>query len=93
MYAFVLVPPPRRDTVPSVSLNIHEQDMKAINEDVNAHHLLQQNLYSSRKNVSLSDKKKKKTYAKFSIPYASTFTFLSAAPPQVQPERLHHQPE
>ncbi|XP_046700045.1 sodium/hydrogen exchanger 3-like isoform X2 [Silurus meridionalis] len=39
-----------RDSIPSVSLNIHEQDMKAINEDVNAHHLLQQHLYRSRKN-------------------------------------------
>lgn len=39
-----------RDTIPSVSLNIHEQDMKAVNEDINAHHLLQQHLYRSRKN-------------------------------------------
>ncbi|KAK3508382.1 hypothetical protein QTP70_025789 [Hemibagrus guttatus] len=39
-----------RDTVPSVSLNIHEQERKAINEDINAHHLLQQHLYCSRKN-------------------------------------------
>ncbi|GAA6094578.1 sodium/hydrogen exchanger 3-like [Tachysurus ichikawai] len=39
-----------RDTVPSVSLNIHEQDRKGINEDINAHHLLQQHLYCSRKN-------------------------------------------
>ncbi|KAL6461266.1 hypothetical protein MHYP_G00312320 [Metynnis hypsauchen] len=40
----------RRDSVPSVSLNIHEQDMKDMNEDFNAHHLLQQHLYRSRKN-------------------------------------------
>ncbi|XP_066529935.1 sodium/hydrogen exchanger 3-like isoform X2 [Hoplias malabaricus] len=39
-----------RDSVPSVSLNIHEQDMKGMSEDINAHHLLQQNLYRSRKN-------------------------------------------
>ncbi|XP_060760070.1 sodium/hydrogen exchanger 3-like [Neoarius graeffei] len=39
-----------QDTVPSVSLNIHEQNKKAINEDINAHHLLQQHLYKSRKN-------------------------------------------
>ncbi|KAB5517893.1 hypothetical protein PHYPO_G00172690 [Pangasianodon hypophthalmus] len=39
-----------RDNIPSVSLNIHEQDTKAINEDINAHHLLQQHLYRSRKN-------------------------------------------
>ncbi|TSO05422.1 Sodium/hydrogen exchanger 3 [Bagarius yarrelli] len=41
---------PIREPVPSVSLNIHEQDAKAIIGDVNAHHLLQQHLYSSRKN-------------------------------------------
>ncbi|XP_036423226.1 sodium/hydrogen exchanger 3-like isoform X2 [Colossoma macropomum] len=40
----------RRDSIPSVSLNIHEQDMKDMNEDFNAHHLLQQHLYRSRKN-------------------------------------------
>ncbi|XP_062841517.1 sodium/hydrogen exchanger 3.2 [Trichomycterus rosablanca] len=39
-----------RDSVPSVSLNIHNQDMNAANEDFNAHHLLQQHLYKSRKN-------------------------------------------
>lgn len=44
-------PLPRRDTVPSVSLNIDEQDRKGINEDISAHHLLQQHLYCSRKNV------------------------------------------
>ncbi|KAI4876210.1 hypothetical protein NFI96_017943 [Prochilodus magdalenae] len=40
----------RRDSVPTVSLNIHEQDMKGTNDDFNAHHLLQQHLYRSRKN-------------------------------------------
>uniref|UniRef100_A0AAR2ISV9 Sodium/hydrogen exchanger n=1 Tax=Pygocentrus nattereri TaxID=42514 RepID=A0AAR2ISV9_PYGNA len=40
----------RRDSIPSVSLDIHEQDMKDMNEDFNAHHLLQQHLYRSRKN-------------------------------------------
>uniref|UniRef100_A0A8B9RCZ0 Sodium/hydrogen exchanger n=1 Tax=Astyanax mexicanus TaxID=7994 RepID=A0A8B9RCZ0_ASTMX len=39
-----------RNPVPSVSLDIHEQDMKSMSEDFNAHHLLQQNLYRSRKN-------------------------------------------
>lgn len=39
-----------RDPVPSVSLDIHEQDMKGTNVDFNAHHLLQQHLYRSRKN-------------------------------------------
>ncbi|XP_026867376.1 sodium/hydrogen exchanger 3.1 isoform X2 [Electrophorus electricus] len=39
-----------QDTVPSVSLNIHEHEMKRMNEDFNAHHLLQQHLYRSRKN-------------------------------------------
>ncbi|KAL7826273.1 hypothetical protein AOLI_G00314820 [Acnodon oligacanthus] len=40
----------RRDSVPSVSLDIHEQDMKDMNDDFSAHHLLQQHLYRSRKN-------------------------------------------
>uniref|UniRef100_A0A8B9RCV9 Sodium/hydrogen exchanger n=1 Tax=Astyanax mexicanus TaxID=7994 RepID=A0A8B9RCV9_ASTMX len=44
-----------RNPVPSVSLDIHEQDMKSMSEDFNAHHLLQQNLYRSRKNYSRSD--------------------------------------
>nr|UQS87557.1 solute carrier family 9 member A3 [Rhamdia quelen] len=39
-----------RDSIPSVSLNIHEQDMKDVNDDINAHHLLQEHLYISRKN-------------------------------------------
>ncbi|XP_024920997.1 sodium/hydrogen exchanger 3.1 isoform X2 [Cynoglossus semilaevis] len=41
----------RRDPVPSVSLEIHEQGMKGVREteDVNTHHLLQQHLYKSRK--------------------------------------------
>uniref|UniRef100_A0A4W4ERR1 Sodium/hydrogen exchanger n=1 Tax=Electrophorus electricus TaxID=8005 RepID=A0A4W4ERR1_ELEEL len=45
----------RQDTVPSVSLNIHEHEMKRMNEDFNAHHLLQQHLYRSRKNYSRSN--------------------------------------
>ncbi|XP_076864120.1 sodium/hydrogen exchanger 3.1 isoform X2 [Brachyhypopomus gauderio] len=39
-----------RTNVPSVSLNIHENEMKGMNQDFNAHHLLQQHLYRSRKN-------------------------------------------
>ncbi|KAL0962586.1 hypothetical protein UPYG_G00342120 [Umbra pygmaea] len=39
-----------RDSVPSVSLNMHEQDQKMReSEDFNAHHLLQQHLYKGRK--------------------------------------------
>ncbi|XP_051991560.1 sodium/hydrogen exchanger 3-like isoform X1 [Xyrauchen texanus] len=38
-----------KDSVPSVSLDIHEQDMKNLVDDFNAHHLLQQHLYRSRK--------------------------------------------
>ncbi|KAL2079970.1 hypothetical protein ACEWY4_023763 [Coilia grayii] len=40
------------DTVPSVSLNIYEQDLQGMRdiEDLRAHHLLQQHLYRSRKN-------------------------------------------
>ncbi|KAM9434549.1 sodium/hydrogen exchanger 3-like isoform 2-T2 [Clarias gariepinus] len=38
------------NSIPSVSLSIHEQDMKDVNDDINAHHLLQQHLYRSRKN-------------------------------------------
>uniref|UniRef100_A0A6Q2YT61 Sodium/hydrogen exchanger n=1 Tax=Esox lucius TaxID=8010 RepID=A0A6Q2YT61_ESOLU len=42
--------PSRRDSVPSVSLNMHEQDQKMReSEDFNAHHLLQQHLYKGRK--------------------------------------------
>ncbi|KAK9957864.1 hypothetical protein ABG768_012067 [Culter alburnus] len=39
-----------KDTIPSVSLDIHVQDGKNAVEDTNAHHLLQQHLYRSRKN-------------------------------------------
>ncbi|XP_050992506.1 sodium/hydrogen exchanger 3.1 [Labeo rohita] len=38
-----------KDTIPSVSLNIHGQDRKNAVDDTNAHHLLQQHLYRSRK--------------------------------------------
>ncbi|XP_028819036.1 sodium/hydrogen exchanger 3-like isoform X1 [Denticeps clupeoides] len=40
-----------RESVPSVSLEIHENDTKNLrnNNDVNVHHLLQQHLYKSRK--------------------------------------------
>lgn len=56
IHLFFFSPPPSHDSIPSVSLNIHEQDMKAISEDVNAHHLLQQHLYRSRKNVQILSK-------------------------------------
>uniref|UniRef100_A0A4W6EFK2 Sodium/hydrogen exchanger n=1 Tax=Lates calcarifer TaxID=8187 RepID=A0A4W6EFK2_LATCA len=41
----------RRDPVPSVSLEMHEQTMKGMREteDINTHHLLQQHLYKGRK--------------------------------------------
>ncbi|XP_070702155.1 sodium/hydrogen exchanger 3-like [Pempheris klunzingeri] len=41
----------RRDPVPSVSLEMHEQTMNGVREteDVNSHHLLQQHLYKGRK--------------------------------------------
>ncbi|XP_051247455.1 sodium/hydrogen exchanger 3 isoform X2 [Dicentrarchus labrax] len=41
----------RRDPVPSVSLEMHEQTMNGMRplEDVNSHHLLQQHLYKGRK--------------------------------------------
>lgn len=41
--------------MPSVCLHMDEQAMKATreSEDINTHHLLQQHLYKSRKNVSL----------------------------------------
>uniref|UniRef100_A0A672SX91 Sodium/hydrogen exchanger n=1 Tax=Sinocyclocheilus grahami TaxID=75366 RepID=A0A672SX91_SINGR len=39
-----------KDTIPSVSLDIHGQDRKNAVDDINAHHLLQQHLYRSRKN-------------------------------------------
>ncbi|XP_043073664.1 sodium/hydrogen exchanger 3.1 [Puntigrus tetrazona] len=38
-----------KDTIPSVSLDIHGQDRKNGLDDFNAHHLLQQHLYRSRK--------------------------------------------
>ncbi|XP_051526667.1 sodium/hydrogen exchanger 3.1 [Myxocyprinus asiaticus] len=38
-----------KDSVPSVSLDIHGQDLKKLVDDFNAHHLLQQHLYRSRK--------------------------------------------
>ncbi|XP_061885523.1 sodium/hydrogen exchanger 3-like isoform X1 [Entelurus aequoreus] len=43
--------PTRRDPVPSVSLEMHEQTMKGVREaeDINSHHLLQQHLYKGRK--------------------------------------------
>ncbi|XP_013881125.1 sodium/hydrogen exchanger 3 [Austrofundulus limnaeus] len=43
-------PPRRRDTVPSVSLELHEQNLRGNRtaEDFNSHHLLQQHLYKSR---------------------------------------------
>uniref|UniRef100_A0A9J7YXY0 Sodium/hydrogen exchanger n=1 Tax=Cyprinus carpio carpio TaxID=630221 RepID=A0A9J7YXY0_CYPCA len=40
----------RKDTIPSVSLDIHGKDRKNVADDINAHHLLQQHLYRSRKN-------------------------------------------
>uniref|UniRef100_A0A3B4AGM0 Sodium/hydrogen exchanger n=1 Tax=Periophthalmus magnuspinnatus TaxID=409849 RepID=A0A3B4AGM0_9GOBI len=41
----------RRDTVPSISLEMHEQTMNGLreSEDMNTHHLLQQHLYKGRK--------------------------------------------
>ncbi|KAM7384622.1 hypothetical protein PAMA_011804 [Pampus argenteus] len=41
----------RRDPVPSVSLEMHEENMKGTREteDINTHHLLQQHLYKGRK--------------------------------------------
>uniref|UniRef100_A0A7N8WNG6 Sodium/hydrogen exchanger n=1 Tax=Mastacembelus armatus TaxID=205130 RepID=A0A7N8WNG6_9TELE len=40
-----------KDSVPSVSLEMHEQSMREMNaaEELNSHHLLQQHLYKSRK--------------------------------------------
>ncbi|XP_051948549.1 sodium/hydrogen exchanger 3-like isoform X2 [Xyrauchen texanus] len=38
-----------KDSVPSISLDIHGQDHKKLVDDHNAHHLLQQHLYRSRK--------------------------------------------
>uniref|UniRef100_A0A8C1JFG3 Sodium/hydrogen exchanger n=1 Tax=Cyprinus carpio TaxID=7962 RepID=A0A8C1JFG3_CYPCA len=42
-----------KDTIPSVSLDIHGKDRKNAADDINAHHLLQQHLYRSRKNVCI----------------------------------------
>uniref|UniRef100_A0AAV2K0E1 Sodium/hydrogen exchanger n=1 Tax=Knipowitschia caucasica TaxID=637954 RepID=A0AAV2K0E1_KNICA len=41
----------RRETVPSISLEMHEQTMNGVreSEDINTHHLLQQHLYKGRK--------------------------------------------
>ncbi|XP_034091945.1 sodium/hydrogen exchanger 3-like [Gymnodraco acuticeps] len=43
--------PMRRDPVPSISLEMHEQTMNGMreSEDINTHHLLQQHLYKGRK--------------------------------------------
>uniref|UniRef100_A0A4W5KT34 Sodium/hydrogen exchanger n=1 Tax=Hucho hucho TaxID=62062 RepID=A0A4W5KT34_9TELE len=42
--------PSRRDSVPSVCLDMHEQDLKMReSEDFDAHHVLQQHLYKGRK--------------------------------------------
>lgn len=66
----------RRDTVPSVSLDIHEQDMRE-GDDLNAHNLLQQHLYRGRKHVWTTNKqhinnntiqKKKKRKLAFGAP-------------------------
>ncbi|XP_067281953.1 sodium/hydrogen exchanger 3.1 [Pseudorasbora parva] len=38
-----------KDTIPSISLDIHGQDRKNEVDEINAHHLLQQHLYRSRK--------------------------------------------
>ncbi|XP_051992750.1 sodium/hydrogen exchanger 3-like [Xyrauchen texanus] len=43
------VPVNIKNPVPSVSLDIHEQDKKSMNNDLNAHHLLAQHLYRSRR--------------------------------------------
>ncbi|XP_030003715.1 sodium/hydrogen exchanger 3 [Sphaeramia orbicularis] len=41
----------RRDTVPSISLELHDQNTNGLREteDINTHHLLQQHLYKGRK--------------------------------------------
>ncbi|RVE66650.1 hypothetical protein OJAV_G00109660 [Oryzias javanicus] len=46
-----IVLPFRRDPVPSVSLEMHEQTMNGLREmeDLNSHHLLQEHLYKGRK--------------------------------------------
>ncbi|KAK7139260.1 hypothetical protein R3I93_016407 [Phoxinus phoxinus] len=38
-----------KNQIPSVSLDIHEQDRKSMPDDLNAHHLLEQHLYKSRR--------------------------------------------
>ncbi|CAM4637057.1 unnamed protein product [Leuciscus chuanchicus] len=38
-----------KDTIPSISRDIHGQDRKNAVDDINAHHVLQQHLYRSRK--------------------------------------------
>ncbi|XP_077051365.1 sodium/hydrogen exchanger 3.2 [Siphateles boraxobius] len=38
-----------KNQIPSVSLDIHEQDRRSIPGDLNAHHLLEQHLYKSRR--------------------------------------------
>ncbi|XP_035537678.1 sodium/hydrogen exchanger 3.1 isoform X2 [Morone saxatilis] len=50
-YDYGDMPDMRRDPVPSVSLEMHEQTMNGMREteDVNSHHLLQQHLYKGRK--------------------------------------------
>lgn len=47
----VTTPYKRHNTVPSVSLEMHEQSMNGLreSEDINTHHLLQQHLYKGRK--------------------------------------------
>lgn len=50
----IFLPGDRRDPVPSVSLEMYENlgGMRET-EDINSHHLLQQHLYKSRKQVSI----------------------------------------
>lgn len=43
----------RKNPIPSVSLGIHEQDSKTMPNDLNAHHLLEQHLYKSRRYVRI----------------------------------------
>uniref|UniRef100_A0A671QQA8 Sodium/hydrogen exchanger n=1 Tax=Sinocyclocheilus anshuiensis TaxID=1608454 RepID=A0A671QQA8_9TELE len=40
-----------KNTIPSVSLDIHEQDRKSMPNDLSAHHILDQHLYKSRRDV------------------------------------------
>ncbi|NP_001106951.1 sodium/hydrogen exchanger 3.2 precursor [Danio rerio] len=39
-----------KNPIPSVSLDIHEQERRGMSNDLNAHHLLEQHLYKSRRN-------------------------------------------